>query len=1237
MSTKLNKLSTHYGVAFASSIAVLAGVLTFQTVVAREPTDIAPLSITNAAEASTSIAPEEVVPDDPADILEPSVAEEEAIKEDEGGLLDEVVVLGVKRNLMSAQAIKRDASTMVDAISSEDIGLLPDYSVLDAMQRIPGIALERFASSNDPDHFSTESTGITIRGMKQSRSEFNGRDTFTANQGRSLSYQDVPPELMSSIEVYKNQTADMIEGGIGGTVTLRTRKPFDSDERAIAFNIDLSYGDIAQEMSPTFSGLFSDTFSTDVGEFGVLFNYVESTLYGESHGIQSATYLETYAKNLVVEDDPLGDPGEIGARVEDFIGDDKLGTVWVPSSANVLMKEDEHKRKGIAAVLQYQNNDETLKTTLEYIRSDSDFTWTEKAIKYAGGYHNLPGRKMRPLAGTYFTFDENGLFQEGIITRDEPWRAGGSSASRVPQSPANKDFPQWGHITQMDSRVNDLSSLVEDTSFKVEWHPSDRLELIGDVQYVKAKTANDDVSVHTATWMNTQYNATGSLPVVHFLDPWMGRRDTTRANDLEEGGLDDNIWDAEVDGVPSFPGFGGDLEGDQNYFQDVNSYLWRSAMDHYERSDGDSIALRLDGTYDIDHSFVKSISTGIRYAERQQVVRSTSWNWGALAPEWSGRNGSEWSVKPAEVVAEEIAFEEAERGGPLTDWEKKQIEINGERIGWVSDIEEQLEGIEYVDWSDFMGGGVAHIPGNQTIHASEGLIRSVMGANPSRYLRETPVTSGNWQPYPTREGLDAKYGLFHPEDINTTTETRNALYLKLDFGGDADLVYSGNIGVRYVTMERVAEGEIVFPDLSPATYKNTWADFPVPDELSLPLDLNELDEYFRQQVLSSEFDYRDFRAAALSGKNNWVGNAYYYLPEEQLGFGAVKNDEGEYEVVSQVVQSKTDYSMLLPSFNIKVDITDDWVGRFAFAKSVAFPDMGDVRNRTTFAAVDRDNVVEVRRTVEEDGDEVSLLESAYIPVEEGELLWGGEGGNPFMKPMESVQYDISLEWYFSEVGQLSTAIFHKNLSNYFAPGVIYREFTHPVSGITETTAITSNRNAGDAKLDGVELTYQQFFEGLFDGFGIQATYTYVDANSVPNNDKNVEDEQWFGSPYEDTGIRVNYDKLPLEGQSDHIVNLVGMYENTKWSARLSYNWRSKYLITTRDVITKAPQMYDDHGELDGSIFYNITDHFTIGLQAKNMTNATSKTLTVLNDELLETGRSWFVSDRRIALVLSGSF
>lgn len=1146
--------------------------------------------------------------------------------------VEEVIVTGSKVNAMDAQEMKRGADTMLDAISADQIGLLPDRSALDAMQRLPGVAIERFAAPNDPDHYSVEGSDIILRGMTQTRSEFNGRDSFSANTGRGLGYQDISPELLGSIQIFKNQTADMIEGGIGGTVNLITRKPLDIDDQLLVFSADYSYGDLADQWSPSFSALAAKAFDTSLGRWGILVNYANSELVGQTHGIQSDAYIQFQAKELVSENNPNAP----GTRAEDFLGDDGLGRVWAPNGANALKKEDRRERQGFTAALQFESADGRFEALAEYIRSDSTLTWHEQAIKYQGGYQSIGIRPSAPLAGTHFIFDENGLFTAGTIAEEgNSWRLGPSGHSRVPTSlGALKNYKQWGHRLQMDSRLNETQSLVEDFHINLKWQPTDRLSLSGDLQFIDATAQTDDLSIHLMTYGLYDYDTRSSTPTLRLIEPWNGQRDRERA----EG---NPFWDEATDDQFHYPGFGGDPLGDRNFFQDANSYLWRSAMDHYERSEGDSLAWRADLDFTVGDGLLRQVKMGYRYAEREQTVRATAWNWGALAPEWNGQSRTNFNLPDGGIV--------------------------GTGIGWLPGVPQQQDGYEAVDWGDFMRGGVLQVPGNQTLHANEQLIRAAWGANPSRRLMQSNASGDNWVPYPDRDNvsalydrlleapidvpLDGKYGLFTPNEINRTLEVRNALYLRLDFADDGQLPFSGNVGLRYVRLERDALGVVEFPLIAPR--KIELNSLP-PDSVALPLNGQRVKDYLTEQV--SAGNYANMYEAATSLENNWIHNPYFFLPNEVRGFAQgteVRDADGkQLEEYNQLVfapyvnaeVAKHNYDTLLPSFNIKVDLTDALVGRVAFAKAVAFPNLMDVRNRTDMAPITLDeyagNITVTRTTLDTGvpGDvPLSIPDQVTLEKPANGTWFLGEGGNPYLKPMEAMQYDFSLEWYFSNYGQLSGAVFHKNLSNYFSPGVISREFMNGFSGVSQPVAITTQRNGGDAKLDGIEITYNQFFSGLFEGFGFQATYTYIDATSVPNNEKNIEDEQWYNSLYEDTGIRVDPANLPLQGQSDEIVNLIGTYENDRLSVHLAYNWRSKYLLTTRDVISKAPIWYDDHGELDGSIFYKLDDHFTVGLQAKNITNARANTLMILNDQLLETGRSWFVSDRRVALVLRGEF
>lgn len=1068
--------------------------------------------------------------------------------QEEGADLEEVIVTGTRANLQNAQDIKREADTFVDAISAEDIGSLPDRSVLEAMQRIPGVSVERFAGPDDPDHFSVEGSGAVIRGMTATRSEFNGRDSFTANSGRGLSFQDVSPELMGGVSVFKNQTADMIEGGIGGTISLQTRKPFDSDDRVIAFSADASYGDLAQEWTPTFSGLFSDRWETSAGEFGVLVNFARSELVGESHGIQSDAFVEYYARDL--------------AGAEDFVGLDGEGRVRIPNASNLLMKTDERFRQGSAVSVQWESPDDTVLATFEYIRSEANLAWNERAVKYQGGYNDINRRETRPREGTSFEFDDQGLFQSGFLTlgneQDGGWRVNDVNTDHVPHAWTSPGYSQFGHKTQMDSRVNETDTLVEDFSLNVVWNVTDNLELEADLQYVKAESKNDDLAIHANTWAAQEYSIVGKTPSLTLHEPWFGVRD-----------------DNPDDYATGYPGFSGDPAGDTNYFQDPNSYYWRSAMDHYERSEGDSVAARLDATYHFeDAGIFRSVKAGVRYAEREQTVRTTDWNWGAISPEWGS-----------------------------------------EPLAWLADVESQQDAYELVDWSDFMHGGVVDIEGDGTLHANEAYIRALMGANPSRTQHRTD--GHDWVSQPNQPGVDDEFGLFEPNEINLTKETNKAFYVRVDFGSDdGDLRYSGNVGLRYFKLDRTASGFVSFPDLVP--------DYTAPSSLSLPLAPGDVLSYLQAQVDNG--DYADLKEAIDAEENNWAGDRNNYLPEAQRAFG----DNG-----SEVLDAVTETSMWLPSFNIKVELTDDLIARFGVAKAVALPDIGDVKNNLDVGAR---SIIELKLPPSgTDGmplPEETLTQAAYVSAFEG------SGGNPYLEPMESIQYDVSLEWYFGQSSSVTGTIFHKNLSNLFVQGASLQNITNPYSGVTMPADITSTRNGGKAKMDGFELAYQQFFDKLpepWDGFGVQASYTYINASGVPNNEGDVENEGWLGSDAEDTGIRVSLDSVPLQGQSDETINLVAMYEKYDWSARLAYNWRSKYLLTTRDVISKAPLWYDDHGQLDASLFYTVNDNVTVGIQGTNLTNSQSDTLMILNDELLETGRSWFVSDRRVALVVRAQF
>ena len=250
--------------------------------------------------------------------------------------IEEIVTTGVRQSLQSAQDLKQNSAVIVDSVTAEDIGALPDRSVTETLQRVPGVSIHRFRAGRDPDHFSVEGSGLVVRGLTYVRSEVNGRDSFTANNGRGLSFADVPPELLAGVDVFKSPSANAVEGGISGTVNLRTRKPFDQGENIFAFSAESNYGDFIEKSSPTGSILGSYRWETEAGEFGILGSAVYSNVRSRADRFQISNFAE---RTLYSSGDVLDTGG----------GETPVGEVYFPRGAVLGSQDFDHERYGYSA------------------------------------------------------------------------------------------------------------------------------------------------------------------------------------------------------------------------------------------------------------------------------------------------------------------------------------------------------------------------------------------------------------------------------------------------------------------------------------------------------------------------------------------------------------------------------------------------------------------------------------------------------------------------------------------------------------------------------------------------------------------------------------------------------------------------------------------------------------------------------------------------------------------------
>jgi TonB-dependent receptor len=309
----------------------------------------------------------------------------------------------------------------------------------------------------------------------------------------------------------------------------------------------------------------------------------------------------------------------------------------------------------------------------------------------------------------------------------------------------------------------------------------------------------------------------------------------------------------------------------------------------------------------------------------------------------------------------------------------------------------------------------------------------------------------------------------------------------------------------------------------------------------------------------------------------------------------------------------------LPSFNVKFELTDEWLARFAASKAIARPDIGNMRNYVGVSAnFPSRNDVNDPLWIKDSGGNITGMNVRYT----------GSAQNPFLAPVEAVQYDLTLEYYFADVGSFTMALFDKQFDDYIQFGRYFREVNN--NGTTREVEVSGPLNGEGAGLKGYEVAFQSFFEFLpapFDGLGVQLNFTHIDNEGVTNS--NVSAVGGEGTTVTDQApdsITVNR----LEGLSDDSYTLILMYEDETFSSRLAYSWRSEYMVTAIDCCVAYPIWTEDYGQVDGSFTWHFDDNFEFHVQGKNLTNAETKNLQqVSNFEdgglLLPTG--WFQNDR----------
>jgi iron complex outermembrane recepter protein len=384
--------------------------------------------------------------------------------------LETVIVSGQRAALQSAQKLKQESDEIVDSIVADDIGKLPDRSVSEVLQRIVGVTMDRVMARGDPGRFSVEGSGVLIRGLTYVSSQLNGRESFSANGGRGLSFEDVPPELMAGVDVYKNPSAEQIEGAIGGLVNLRTALPFDYNGFKGALGVSVTKNQLADSTKPTYSGLLSNTWNTDLGRIGLLVHAAHS----ESSTRTDGMFVDPYF--LEVERVPRPSDADIAYYRA------KPGNHWFPKAVGWRSLAYDRKRQGTYIAGQWKKDH--LQASLTHFRSKYNFYWDESSIdSQADPYTSLVGADAK--------WGSNGALLTGTITD-----------------------PEHGGIPfNANTRFSKRNSLTKETAFNIVWTPTPVLRVSNDFQFIESTTNSFDSTVATAINMPKEtVDLSGGMP-----------------------------------------------------------------------------------------------------------------------------------------------------------------------------------------------------------------------------------------------------------------------------------------------------------------------------------------------------------------------------------------------------------------------------------------------------------------------------------------------------------------------------------------------------------------------------------------------------------------------------------------------------------------------------------------------------------------------------------------------------
>lgn len=1125
-------------------------------------------------------------------------------------VVKEVVVTGMRSALQKSIDDKRNAQQIIDTINAEDMGKNTDQNIADSLGRVTGVSIVTRHG---------EGSQVTVRGASanQNNISLNGQQLTSTDFNQAVDLSSYSTDILSKLEVVKTPSADHDEGSLGASINLVTVRPLDHGKDIRSVTLQGRYSDYNKEANHKLQISLSDTFFDETLGLAV-------TLFDESNTTRRDQYrVENFSASREIDN----------ARDQD--GDIIVGVKAIEHTQTIYEQiKNTNDRQGVTLGIQWAPTEET-------------------EVMFNGTYTNQKETAARNGFLTRLTNRNN--FVEGV--------AAINSRPNAPFTDPQEDWytinTQTNTFTKRIDRFG-IGDVLSSRGGDDRENLSAAFDITHDINHSFRVAAKVGYSKSTS---ETRPNAFAimqnfrEVPLGLLFDA--GRDIQPVGYDCTSGKCNLVFGSDFVDTGAQLDDMGITLGSDDNAVltgynpQDIDSQNLSFLSENDIEIEDELKNVQIDFDWDVDAFGLTTLEFGGKFTQRQKFVDHQTFLFNSITRE--------------QVFADDGELPVASRGGPLSD-------IRGSFVA--------IGGLEYDDFMDS--------------------------------LDYRAPASNKWIPF---DGLAAKNLVLDDENTIRTPDnsrTRNtdidtsALYLKAKFSFFEDRL-AGDFGVRYVETDVKAtgfggvdfwqDGDTLHRDYDLVKLRELR-------DTSLPICIGAGDtaiiergyEERFQRIDGTGFDtssgpdpsgwtpleaqpschdpdyaaYAEFQrglapnpGVPITWYTMWryadistLRDANYSSDPNRVASDFIAynadvdiDDAGAFSFIEPInqelksfdAQNSHSYSNVLPSLNINFAFTNELIGRFSASKTMTRPEIDQLQAG------------------------FNITESGYTRGDTP-FLSRFQQFNTKLKPLESNNIDISIEWYFNDTGVINAALFFKDMSNFtnVESGQVYtkdlRNLTgsvvaddlilvpegdatndyglgncQPLRASVDSAFDANNQlavsddlrdicagfnlervaNGDGASIAGLELGYTQaydFLPGYFlSGLGLSANYTYQD------------------SEYDEERSSIFPDKLlptyPVADTPEHTYNFTTFWEQDGHQVRLSYRGTSDSLLGA-DFNTglqgrtwnQGSLWNDGRDQLDLSATYSFNENVALTFQAVNLldgafrTYFTSRELEVLRVE-----------------------